>query len=203
MDSVLIQYARNLAHDAHDLIGQKRKYTGEPYWVHTDAVANIVAEVGGSETMVAASHLHDIKEDVWTFNTVGNMTLAHGIQDLIARFELLPLKVKQYVDDLTDVYTREAYPSMNRKARKQAECERIGKLSSEAKTIKLADLIHNTESIVTHDPDFARVYIVEKLALLPYLSEGNPALLNRAAMQAMVAAQTLGIELPMIVFGSK
>ena len=56
--------AKEFAHAAHDSIKQVRKYTGEPYWNHTDAVAEVVASVGGTEDMVMAAHLHDVLEDV-------------------------------------------------------------------------------------------------------------------------------------------
>src|SRR5690554_7582422 len=48
---------------AHDAVGQRRKYTGEPYWMHTAAVAEAVKESGGTPEMVAAAHLHDTVED--------------------------------------------------------------------------------------------------------------------------------------------
>jgi len=50
----------------------------------------------------------------------------------------------------------------------------------EAKTIKLADLIHNTESIVQNDPGFARTYLKEKLLTLQGLRGGDPTLMVRA-----------------------
>lgn len=41
------------------------------------------------------------------------------------------------------------------------------------KTIKLADLISNTKSIVEHDKNFARIYIKEKELLLEVLADGD------------------------------
>ena len=61
----------------------------------------------------------------------------------------------------------------NREARKKIDREHIAKASPEAKTIKLADLIHNTQSIVRHDPGFAKIYLAEKELLLKVLKEGN------------------------------
>jgi hypothetical protein len=48
--------------------------------------------------------------------------------------------------------------------------------SPEAQTIKLADLIDNTSSIVERDPDFARVYLYEQAELMKVLTKGNPFL---------------------------
>lgn len=47
--------------------GQQRKYTGEPYVLpyvlRCLEVARIMADVGGSVTMIAAALLHDVVED--------------------------------------------------------------------------------------------------------------------------------------------
>jgi hypothetical protein len=64
----------------------------------------------------------------------------------------------------------------NRKARKALDRAHTAKASPAAKTIKLADLIDNTKSIVEHDPEFARVYLAEKAALLEVLKEGDQVL---------------------------
>jgi (p)ppGpp synthase/HD superfamily hydrolase len=183
----LIQRAQTLAHEAHDAIEQKRKYTGEPYWVHTDAVAARVESVGLRPEGIAAAHLHDVIEDVFP---------------IIPKYDIY-LIAKEFGEDvanlvtaLTDVYTKEAWPDLNRAKRKALERERIGKTSPEAKTIKLADLINNTESIVASDRDFAQIYLREKLELLPYLTEGHPALLNHAATQAIAACAAAGIQIP-------
>lgn len=72
------------------------------------------------------------------------------------------------VDMLTDVSRPE---DGNRAARKKLDREHLAKATPEVKTIKLADLIHNTESIVAHDPKFAEVYLEEKRALLSVLKD--------------------------------
>jgi guanosine-3',5'-bis(diphosphate) 3'-pyrophosphohydrolase len=64
----------------------------------------------------------------------------------------------------------------NRAARKAIDREHTAQASPAAKTIKLADLIDNTRSIVAHDPDFARVYLKEKALLLEVLREGDATL---------------------------
>jgi hypothetical protein len=38
----IVERAQRFAHRKHDEIEQKRKYTGETYWVNTDLVAAIV-----------------------------------------------------------------------------------------------------------------------------------------------------------------
>ena len=191
----LIEKAKDFSHRAHDSIGQKRKYTGEPYWVHTDAVAAHVAELGGDENTVAAAHLHDYLEDV-----IPELNKRGEIEKLLAfekeYDETFPQPVKDMVIELTDVYIKETYPQYNRKQRKALEMERLGKTSPESMTIKLCDLINNTASIVAHDRDFAVVYLGEKLSVLPYLADGSPRALQQASLQVIAGHMTLGISLP-------
>ena len=88
--------------------------------------------------------------------------------------------VATYVDGLTDVSSPE---DGNRAERKAMDRAHTAQQCPEVKTIKLADLIHNTLSIERHDPSFYKVYRLEKIALLEHLSEGDPALFHRAQAQ--------------------
>ena len=183
-----IEQTQLFAHIAHDSVKQVRKYTGEPYWVHTDEVARIVAEDGGDEDMVCAAHLHDVIEDVFPIApTFDIMLIAKYFGNDVARL----------VTELTDVYTKVAWPDLNREKRHNLERERLSRISAAAKTIKLADLLSNTKSIVAEDKDFAQVYIREKIALLPYLSEGSSRLLQQTTSQTIAACLDLGIDMPM------
>ncbi|MCP1674326.1 (p)ppGpp synthase/HD superfamily hydrolase [Natronocella acetinitrilica] len=139
---------------------QVRKYTGEPYWKHLAEVAGIVAAAGGSEAMVAAAWLHDVVEDTEV-----------GIDQIEAHFGG---EVAELVGWLTDV-SRPA--DGNRAARKALDRAHIARAPADAQTVKLADLISNTSSIATHDPDFARVYLKEKAALLAVMDRADPALM--------------------------
>src|SRR5688572_11441700 len=64
----------------------------------------------------------------------------------------------------------------NRAARSAADRERLRAASARSKTIKLADLLHNIESICEHDPNFGRVFLRETRQLLPCLRGGNRVL---------------------------
>jgi hypothetical protein len=146
--------------------------------------------------MIAAAYLHDYIEDVIpVLRDEGRFVELAAFE---SRYKALPAEVHRLVTELTDVFTKEDYPRQNRAERKKLERERIAKISSDAKTIKLADLIDNTASIREQDPGFAITYIKEKHELLPYLTEGHAALLNHASMQAANAAIKLGIPLPML-----
>ncbi len=149
------------AQEAHR--GQVRKYTGEPYITHPIAVSEIVDTVSSDEEMIVAAILHDTVEDT--------DTTLDDIRDVFG------LRVSLLVDDLTDV----SQPGDgNRAIRKKKDLEHTAKASPDAKTIKLADLIHNTQSIVAKDPKFAKTYIAEKALLLEVLTEGNQELHKRA-----------------------
>jgi len=154
-----IERAADFATRAHT--GQVRKYTGDPYIVHPRAVAERVAGAGGDPAMIAAAWLHDTVEDTGT--TLDDIRREFG--DDIA--ELL--------DALTDKTT---LADGNRATRKAMERERLSGVSDRAKTIKLADLIDNAESIIAHDPGFARVFVAEARALLAVLRGGDAGLWN-------------------------
>lgn len=142
---------------------QKRKYTGEPYFVHCEEVAKLVESVGGTKEMIAAAYLHDVVEDCGI--TLDEITDGFGSM------------VSEYVFWLSDV----SKPSDgNRAARKDIDRQHIAKAPPEAKTIKLADLISNSKSISKHDPNFAKVYLEEKRKLLKVLAEGNSRLYAEA-----------------------
>lgn len=156
--------ARIAAYAAHGAIGQVRKYTGEPYFRHVSNVAFQVNRAGGSVEMVAAAYLHDTIEDT-------HLTY-HNIQQMFGEH------VASLVNDLTDFYTDPSYG--NRAKRKELERNRLAAISPEAQTIKYADLIDNTSSIVRYDPEFAKVYMAEKKALLEVMTRGDQMLYNQA-----------------------
>ena len=86
-------------------------------------------------------------------------------------------RVTRLVQQLTDVSRPE---DGSRAVRKELDRQHIAKASPEAKTIKLADLIDNAHSIVEHDPNFAKVFMKEKVVLLEVLTEGDGRLLRHA-----------------------
>lgn len=178
----MIEKAKDFAHRAHDAINQRRKYSGEPYWVHTDEVAGIVATVTSDVDMIVAAHLHDVLEDVFPLLNGWNYSLIE------ANFGS---RAAGFVLDLTDIYTKKDFPNLNRKARHALENERLAKESKEVHTIKIADLISNTKDIVAADTGFARVYLREKAALMPMLANGDAVLWARAHSQIQDNASLL------------
>ena len=160
----LVEHARMFAHGAHFAVGQLRKYTNEPYIVHPFEVAQIVATVpDATEEMIAAAWLHDVVED--TGVTLDQVHLLFGAE------------VAKLVFWLTDASKPE---DGNRAARKAIDRAHIAAAPAEAQTVKLADLISNTKSIMAHDEKFAKTYLEEKRLLLDVMNKGNSALMAEA-----------------------
>jgi hypothetical protein len=87
-------------------------------------------------------------------------------------------EIADIVLDLTDAPSVGGGP--NRKQRKQLDLDRLSKASAEAQSIKCADMISNTSSIVRHDRSFARTYLPEKRGCIGVLTRADPALLALA-----------------------
>jgi (p)ppGpp synthase/HD superfamily hydrolase len=152
----IVERARVFATAAHAAVGQKRKYTGEDYIVHPTEVAEIVKSIGGTDVQIAAALLHDVLEDTKVTEAQMREVMGDRVTDMVLW--------------LTDVSKPE---DGNRKTRKAMDREHTAKAPPEAKTVKLADLISNTKSIVEHDLSFAGSYLEEKGELLKVLRQGD------------------------------
>jgi (p)ppGpp synthase/HD superfamily hydrolase len=145
---------------------QVRKYTGEPYIVHPIEVMMIVKSVSHTDEMLCAALLHDTIEDT----DVEWRDIANAFGEPIANL----------VHWLSDA----SRPSDgNRDARKAIDRAHIAKAPKEAQTIKCADLISNSRSILERDHDFAKVYLKEKLATLEVLTLADRELYYTALSQ--------------------
>lgn len=162
----IVEKARVFATAAHAAVGQTRKYTGEPYVVHPIEVSELVASVGGTEAMVAAALLHDVLEDTEVTVDVLEEQFGSEVADLVLW--------------LTDISKPE---DGNRSTRKELDRQHSAAAPAAAQTIKVADLISNTRTIVEFDPGFARTYLEEKRLLLEVLTRANPTLLDQAKNQ--------------------
>jgi len=154
-DIALVLRAVAFAATAHG--NQRRKYTDEPYLNHLLSVGHGVAQRTMDPHIIAAAVLHDVLEDTDTHPA----QLKREFSERVAALVL----------ELTDVYTHEAYPGVNRKERKRMEAERMARVSPEAQLIKAYDLMDNTRSITEHDPGFAKVYLAEKRAVLSHMDK--------------------------------
>lgn len=159
---MIVDRARELATQAH--AGQKRKYTGDDYITHPAAVVAILrgAEIDDEATL-AAAWLHDTVEDT-------DVTAS----DIVERFGVAVTSLVMWLTDC-------GLSVGNRATRKAYDRCRLYSAPAAAQTIKCADLIDNTSSIVEHDANFAVVYMREKALLLPLLTKAHEGLRLRAA----------------------
>lgn len=159
----IVEKARIFATAAHAAVKQTRKYTGEPYIVHPAEVVRIVSQVEHTPEMLAAAWLHDVVEDTGVSLDIIQKEFGATVADLVSW--------------LTDVSTPE---QGNRAVRKAIDRAHTAEAPAEAQTVKLADLISNSKSILEHDPKFAVTYLEEKRLLLEVMTKGDRQLWARA-----------------------
>ena len=114
----------------HNDTGAIRKVSKEPYWVHPEGVAKIVMEHGGSDIEIKAAMAHDVLEDTGdTFEDI-----AEKFGDDVASI------VKEVTNDKDEIAKvgKERYIS-----------EELCRLSPEALTVKLADMLYNMKDSPT------------------------------------------------------
>lgn len=160
----LEERARRYATRAHAARDQRRKYTRDPYIIHPAAVVEQVRQVlPEDETALAAAWLHDTVED--TDTTLGDIESHFGPE------------VARLVEMLTNPQTPQG---INRAQRKCLHFQHTSHACSRAQTIKLADIIDNTRELLHYDPDFARVYLLEKRLQLAGMTRGDARLRQQA-----------------------
>ena len=114
----------------HDDTGAIRKVSKQPYWVHPEGVAKIVMEHGGSDIEIKAAMAHDVLEDT-----------GESYEDMAEKFgEKVASIVKEVTNDKDEIATvgKEKYIS-----------EELCRLSPEALTVKLADMLYNMKDSPT------------------------------------------------------
>jgi len=143
--------------------GQRRKYTGSPYFSHLAEVAGVMGAFDplksgeeGRQIVQAVCWLHDCVEDQGV--TRGALVTYFG--EPVAAGVLL----------LSDL------EAGNRTIRKAAARERLSRAPGWVQSIKCADMISNTNSLAQHDPKFAKLYLDEKRLMLEVLTRADPDL---------------------------
>ncbi len=176
---MLIERAFRLAAIYHH--GQARKYTGEPYIVHPVEVMSILTDhfyfgrdSQSIQHMLAAALLHDVLEDTYASREALQLEM--------------PDAVISHVVALTDTPREEG----NRKQRKAMDRMRLAAASAEVHSIKCADIISNTRTIVEYDDKFARVYLREINDLLLVLTKAHSDLYQQACVTVAKARYRLG-----------
>jgi len=153
---------------------QDRKYANERYIQHPLRVMKACQDRGYSLPVLAAAILHDVLEDTTKTREEIKEFLLTVMEETDTDHTL------SLVIELTDVYTKDNYPRLNRRKRKAKEINRLAMVSVEAQTIKYADIIDNTIGIAGKDSDFVPVFLKECEALLNKMQNGDPVLHDAA-----------------------
>ena len=171
-DTEILRFVTGLADRAHG--EQVRKYTGERYIVHPLRVMEMVREFNVDICVLSAALLHDVLEDT----PVKASEMERELHAVMEKGQAQ--RVTQLVIELTDIFVREHYPRLNRRARKEREAARLSQVSPDAQTVKYADIFDNVTDIVRQDADFAKTYIHEAGRMLALMETGHAILRERA-----------------------
>ena len=186
---------------AHAAVGQRRKYTNEPYIVHpADTVATLQALPASSAitpALLIAMMLHDVIEDTRWFEDEHGRRLdkphehaSKGFPVILKEGITLDLIHQEFSfgdpafgDEVVRILSGLTNVSMpwdgNRAARSALDLTHTAEQAADVHTGKLADIDSNMPSIIANDPGFARRWMKEKVDLLPVLADGDPILLAR------------------------
>ncbi len=129
----------------HSEMNQKRKGSGEPYFVHPKGVAKIVMDNGGNEDQIIAAFCHDLFEDV-----------------PFVSYEDLKQGFNQHVADLVLELTNQRY-KIEEMGKEAYMADKLMKLSNEALLIKIADMLYN---ISDHATEAQEVRIFHNISAL-------------------------------------
>jgi (p)ppGpp synthase/HD superfamily hydrolase len=163
--------------------GQIIKCTGEPYFNHLLAVAEMAAPASPFGYEVGLCH--DLLEKTLTSqNELHHALIRFGYQAKEAS------GIVSQVVELTDVFTKAAYPHLKKTIRKAKEEERLATISVGAQTVKYADLVYNIGWVVEFDSAHAARYLEKKKKLLAAMHSGDQAL-HAKALQMISDAQIM------------
>lgn len=165
---------------------QKRRYTNKPYWTHVYNVAEHTARY--EPEGIEAALCHDLLED-----TACDRQQLMELLEQINYGKQEATSICNTVEQLTDQFTPEQYPEMNRLTRKAKEAERLGTVGYLAQSIKYADIIDNVLSIARFDEVFGRKYVPEKIDILNQMRGGHIHLLIECCSTIKWAMEKLRI----------
>jgi len=114
----------------HNDTGAVRKVSGQPYWVHPEGVALIVMKHGGSDLEIKAAMAHDVLEDT-----------GESFDDMVEKFGY---EVASIVNEITN-----DKDEIKKVGKEQYISDELCRISDEALTVKLADMLYNQEDSPT------------------------------------------------------
>ncbi len=154
--------------------GQVRKYTEEPYINHLVRVASNFEK---DSYLYNLALCHDLYEDTdCNSNELKEMLLDNDFEEKEIKRLLWGIR------ELTDEYTKENYPELNRNQRKNQELKRLKTTPQNSMTVKYADLIDNCD-IVLYDKSFGKIYLQEKYEILKHCKQGDFNLYYKAIVK--------------------
>lgn len=109
----------------HDDTGATRKGSGEPYFVHPEAVAKIAIAYGGDDIEIKAALAHDLIEDTGDSYDDIKEKFGNEVADIVEELTNDPQRIREL--------GKELYMSL-----------KLVSLSKRALFIKLCDMLHNT-----------------------------------------------------------
>jgi guanosine-3',5'-bis(diphosphate) 3'-pyrophosphohydrolase len=149
--------------------GQKIKRSGEPYFNHLVAVAEMVEPIIDFGYEVGLCH--DLLEDTEiTVDQLLKVLVNFGYSKPDANY------ITNCVVELTDVFTKAAYPNLSKVIRKEKEAARLTTISPVAQTVKYADLMDNIKWVMRYDRIKAVSYLTKKRLLIMTMADGNAGL---------------------------
>jgi (p)ppGpp synthase/HD superfamily hydrolase len=153
---MMLLESREFAYEAH--ANQKRKDGETPYTEHLEkTVWNLKECEYVPEEVLAAAYLHDIIEDT----SIQRSSLEMRFGAVVAAF----------VWEVTNRFTKENFPLLNRDKRKQLERERLAACGPWTQTLKLADRLANLQDdLQDFSENFRRIYLDESRKLLEALT---------------------------------
>lgn len=153
----IVEKATLVAITAHEAVGQKRKFSNEPYWHHPAAVADMVSRYSDDESLIAAGWLHDVVEDT-------HIDLEHIRSHLNN-------EVAQYVSDVTKQYPYGEDDGLNL----LSEINRLMGVCSDSKLLKLCDIRCNIQDMnPACDIAFISEWLSKKFAMIIAIKHSSP-----------------------------
>lgn len=147
---------------------QVRDFTGAPYFTHLERVRQCVLDHLDGAPGINTPHDVEIAEAIsWGHDLIEDTKKNQEIVTYDVIKSEFGEEVAIGILELTNVYTTEDFPNMNRANRKKAERDRISQISDRSRFIKLCDRYDNITSYEREDPEWgAKHYYIPETELL-------------------------------------
>jgi len=149
--------------------GQMIRKTDEPYFDHLLFVAEKAGAIISLGYEIGICHDLIEKASV-TASTLNDTLISLGYPSMSAEH------ITKCVVELTDVYTKANFPHLKKRERKKMEAKRLAAISSDAQTVKYADLIYNINWMLKYAREKVLKYLAVKSKLLETMHCGDEGL---------------------------